>query len=386
MSTPENPSLMRQQTLEHTAADGRTAAPPLPGDSAAKMESQALVPAPKGRHHWVMLVVILLLIIIAAVTASYLTYGGRYQSTNDAYTDGRVIRISPRVSGPVIQLDVDDNTPVKAGDVLLVIDPADYQAKVDQAAAALESARSSVQQAKAVCLSADADVGEASAALKAAQTEAAHRESDYHRYSAMGTDGISEQQLETARSTADSADDQRDAAAKKLTAAEAQLNVTKTNVETAESQVSAAEAELHFTQLQLQYTRIIAPTSGKITNRNVEVGAFVSTGQPLFAIVPDETWIVANFKEVQLEHMKVGQRASVSVDAYPDLHLRAHIESLQAGTGSRFELLPPENATGNWVKVVQRLPVKLLFDADQAGLDRLAQGMSVEVNVDTESQ
>jgi membrane fusion protein (multidrug efflux system) len=358
MSTPENPSPTTPQPL----------------------------PAPKGKHHWVMLAVIILLIIIAAATASYLTYGGRYQSTNDAYTDGRVIRISPRVSGPVIQLNVDDNTPVKAGDVLLLIDPADYQAKADQATAALAAARGSVEQAKAICLSADASVGEANAALKAAQTEAAHQESDYHRYAAMGTDGISEQQLETTKSAADSADDQLAAAAKKLTAAEAQSTVAKTNVATAEAQVTAAAAELHFAQLQLQYTRIIAPTSGKITNRNVEVGSFVSTGQPLLAIVPNETWIVANFKEVQLEHMKVGQRASIRVDAYPDLKFRAHVESLQAGTGSRFELLPPENATGNWVKVVQRLPVKLLFNAKQPGLDRLAQGMSVEVTVDTEKQ
>ena len=329
---------------------------------------------------------IVLLVVIAAATVSFVVYGGQLQSTSDAYIEGRIIRISPRVSGPVLRLYVDDNTPVKAGDTLLEIDPADFQAKVDQAAAALTAAKSGVEQAKAAVLSADAAVGEADAAFKAAQTNAKRAESDHRRYAAMGTDGVSEQQLETAKAAADSADDQRDAAGKKFAAAQAELNAARTNVGTAESHVAAAEAELHFAQLQLQYTKVVAPESGRVTNRNVEAGDFVSAGQPLLSVVPEDIWVIANFKEVQLRRMQVGQKVDVRVDAYPDQQFRAQVQSLQAGTGSRFQLLPPENATGNWVKVVQRLPVKITFEPGQTGLDRLAQGMSVEATVDTSSE
>jgi membrane fusion protein, multidrug efflux system len=346
---------------------------------------QELVAAPKGRRPWVVIVAVLLLVAIVVATVSYITSDAGSQSTNDAYIEGRVVRISPKVAGQVVSLHVDDNVSVNAGDVLLEIDPVDYQAKVDQAVAAVTAAESAVEQTKAAVLRAEAAVGEAQAAARAAETEAKRRASDYHRYSAMGTDGVSEQQLETAKDAADSADDQREAAVKKLDAAGAELNVARTNVGTAQAQVAAAKAQLRFAQLQLQYTKVMAPESGNVTNKNVEQGAFVSTGQPLMAIVPDDKWVIANFKEVQLERMRVGQHVTVRVDSFPDLTFRAHVQSLQSGTGSRFQLLPPENATGNWVKVVQRLPVKIVFEPGQPDLARLAQGMSVEVTVDTRS-
>ena len=375
--TPSNPSV-DEKPVAHV--------PRVVAAAAHTAEVQEVVAVPKGRHPWVVILVIILLAVIAATTVSFIVYGGNLQSTSDAYIEGRVVRISPRVSGPVMHLYVDDNTPVKAGDTLLEIDPADYQAKVDQAAAALAAAKSSVEQAKAAVLSADAAVGEAQAALSAAQTDANRAKSDYRRYAAMGTDGVSEQQLETSKDSADAANDQVDAAAKKLAAANAQLNVAHTNVGTAESGVAAAEAELHFAQLQLEYTKVLAPETGRVTNRNVEAGDFVSAGQPLLSIVPNDIWVIANFKEVQLRRMQVGQPVAIRVDAFPDLNLRAQVQSLQAGTGSRFQLLPPENATGNWVKVVQRLPVKIAFNSQQPGLDRLAQGMSVEATVDTSNQ
>jgi membrane fusion protein (multidrug efflux system) len=328
------------------------------------------------------LLAILLVVAIAAAGASFLVSGGGRQSTNDAYVEGRVVRISPKVSGQVISLRVDDNDAVKAGDLLLEIDPVDYQAKVDQAAAAVAAAESAVEQAKASVLRAEAGEGEAQAAARAAETEFKRRASDYRRYEAMGTDGVSAQQLETAKHAADAADDQRDAANKKAAAAAAELNVARTNVGTAKAQVAAVQAQLRFAQLQLQYTKVVAPESGKVTKKNVEAGAFVGTGQPLMSVVPDDRWVIANFKEVQLDRMRAGQLVEVRVDSFPEKLFRARVQSMQSGTGARFELLPPENATGNWVKVVQRLPVKIVFDRDQDGLDRLAQGMSVEVTVD----
>jgi membrane fusion protein (multidrug efflux system) len=382
MTTPTNHPSSNQSVDEMPA----THVPRKPAVPAHTAEVQEVVAASNRLHPWVVIVVIVLLAIIAAATVSFVVYGGSLQSTSDAYIEGRIIRISPRVSGPVLHLYVDDNTPVKAGDILLEIDPADFQAKVDQAAAALAAAKSNVEQSRATVLTADAAVGEAQAALNAARTDANRTQSDYRRYAAMGTEGVSEQQLETSKDAADAANDQVDAAVKKLAAARAQLNVARTNVGTAESGVAAAEAELHFAQLQLQYTKVFAPETGRVTSRNVEFGDFVSAGQPLLSIVPNDVWVVANFKEVQLQRMQVGQPVSVRVDAFPDLQLKAQVQSLQAGTGSRFELLPPENATGNWVKVVQRLPVKITFDSDQPGLDRLAQGMSVEATVDTSSQ
>jgi membrane fusion protein (multidrug efflux system) len=344
---------------------------------------QELVVAPNRQRPWIVLVAILLSVLLAGAGVSFLTVSTRWQSTNDAYVEGKIIRISPKVSGQVIALHVDDNQAVKAGEVLLQIDPADYQAKVDQAAAAVQAAESAVEQAKAVVLRADANVGEAEAALRAAQAEAKRRASDYRRYEAMGTDGVSEQQLETAKHAADAADDQREAASKKLVAAGAELNVAKTNVATAQAQVSAAKAQFRFAQLQLEYTRVVAPESGTVTKKNVESGAFVAAGQPLMSIVPRERWVIANFKEVQLQRMRVGQSVEVRFDSYPDQPLHGRVQSMQSGTGSRFQLLPPENATGNWVKVVQRLPVKIVFEPDQPDVERLAQGMSVEVTVNT---
>lgn len=347
---------------------------------------QALVVAPTRRHPWVVLTSIVLVIIIAAATTSYLVMGGDRQSTNDAYVEGRVIGISPKVSGQVISLRVDDNDAVKAGDLLLEIDPVDYQAKTDEAVAAVLAAGSAVEQARAAVLRAEANVGEAQASARAAAAEATRRASDYRRYLAMGTDGVSEQQLDNAKQAAEAANDQKDAAEKKSAAAAAELNVAKTNVASAQAQVAAAKAQQRFVQLQLQYTKVYAPQSGNVTRRNVESGAFVATGQPLLAIVPNERWVVANFKEVQLDRMQVGQPVEVRVDSFPDMPLRGRVQSLQAGTGSRFQLLPPENATGNWVKVVQRLPVKIVFEPNQPGVERLAQGMSVEVTVDTRNR
>jgi membrane fusion protein (multidrug efflux system) len=359
------------------SSNGPATAPPTPP------EVQELVAAPKQRHPWVVLTSIVLVVIIVAAATSFFVLGGSRQSTNDAYVEGRIVRISPKVSGQVISLRVDDNDAVKAGDLLLEIDPVDYQAKVDQAVAAVAAAESAVDQAKAVVLRAEANVGEAQAAARAAATEAARRASDYRRYAAMGTDGVSAQQVETAKHASDAANDQKDAAEKKSVAAAAELNVAKTNVETAEAQVAASKAQFRFAQLQLQYTKVYAPESGIVTKKNVESGAFVATAQPLMAIVPADRWVIANFKEVQLERVRVGQLVRVKVDSFPDTPLRGLVQSLQSGTGSRFQLLPPENATGNWVKVVQRLPVKIVFEPNQPGVERLAQGMSVEATIDT---
>jgi len=367
-------------TSNGTEVSDRHAEPaPSPMSAPNRLE---LAPAVKPSRPWLVLAAIVVLVGVAAITASSLVRGGRHPSTSDAYVEGRVVRISPRVPGPVVKLNVDDNSQVAAGDILLEIDPADFQAKVDQARANVETAGATEEQAAASVIRSQAAIGEAMASLSAAEAEARRRASDVKRYTAMGTDGISEQQLETAQAASDVAGQQREAAAKKVAASEAELNVARAAVASAHAHVADAEAQLRFAALQLQYTKVVAPSSGRITKRNVESGSFVSTGQPLMAIVPVDCWVVANFKEVQLEHMRPGQPAEIRVDAFPDLRLRARVDSIQKGTGSRFQLLPPENATGNWVKVVQRVPVKLILDPGQDGAQLLALGMSVEVTVD----
>ena len=343
---------------------------------------QVLEALPRSRRPWAVIVAIVGVVAVGAAAASYVAGGTGRQSTNDAYLDGRVVRVSPKVSGQVVALRVDDNAEVRAGEVLLEIDPSDYQAKVDQALAAVATADSAVQQAEAQVLSADAAVGQARAGLHAAGTDERRRASDYKRYRAMGTEGVSAQQLDTFEAAADSAADEREAAEKRLAATNAALNVAHTAVGAARSQASAARAQLRLAELDLQWTKVVAPEAGRVTQKGVEAGSYVSTGQPLMAVVPADLWLVANFKEVQLTRMRVGQPAEVRVDAYPDRRLRAHVQSLQAGTGARFELLPPENATGNWVKVVQRVPVKITLDPGQ-DLTALAQGMSAEVTIDT---
>jgi membrane fusion protein (multidrug efflux system) len=342
----------------------------------------AVEPVP-GRRTRSVILVVLLLAGIGTATIYWMEAGSGSESTSDAYVDGRVIRVSPKVSGQVVRLLVDDNAMVRAGDLLFEIDPADFQAKVDQAAAALRTAQSSVEQAKATVLRAEAGVGEAEAALRVAGTEARRRVSDYRRYAAMGTEGVTAQQLETAKAAADSGEDQRIAAEKKVAAAGAELNVAKTSVATAGAEVEAARAQLRLAQLQLQYTKVLATESGRVTRKTAEAGAFVAAGQPTMFVVPKDIWIIANFKEVQLSSMRAGQPVTIRVDAYPDTALRGHVESAQAGTGSRFQLLPPENATGNWVKVVQRVPVKILLEPNQPESSRIVQGMSVGVTVDT---
>src|SRR5262245_60099593 len=214
---------------------------------------------PKSRRPWGILGAIIVLVGSSAFITSYLVREAVRPSTNDAYVEGRAIRISPRVSGQVMALKVDDNMIVRAGDVLLEIDPADYLAKRDQARAAVKVAESTVQQAEASVLRADAAVGEAEAALGAAEADSKRRASDYRRYAAMGTDGVSEQQLETARTAMDVGERQSKAAAKKLAAARSEANVARANVISARSHLTDAEAQLHFAELQVQYTRVLGP-------------------------------------------------------------------------------------------------------------------------------
>ncbi len=319
-----------------------------------------------------------------------------HESTDDAFIDGHVIQVAPKISGKVAKVNITDNQEVKKGDTLLVIDPRDNDAVVAQKQAALsvaeakeKSAEASVQETLASIESLKAGVQSLYASQQATKSAADLAHSDLTREQPLIKTGVvSAQDFEHTQSAASTADANLESKAKEVAAAIAYIGYAKAQEASSEAQavaakadVNEAQAELDQAKLQQSYTTITAPEDGRVTNKAVEPGDYVQIGQTLLAIVPHEVWVTANFKETEITDMRPNQQAWVQVDAYPDRKLRAHVNSIQAGTGARFSLLPPENATGNYVKVVQRVPVKIVFD-EQMDVQRvLGPGMSAVPDV-----
>jgi membrane fusion protein, multidrug efflux system len=397
-----------------------------------------------GRRRTLMLIAGLVLVVGIAVAWRY--YGGRV-STDDAQVDGHIVPIAPRVGGTVLSVGVQDNQDVAAGTVLAEIDPRDYRIALQRAEADLADARAglaaaqagipitstttasqvsaagaSVERAQAGTEAATQDVEAARARLTAAQARlkeatanATRTSRDLERMTQLiAKDEVSQQQYdaavgaaEAARATVESvqaavaeatqaisvSQSRRVQASGALTQAEAdlrsahtapdQVTVTRSRAQSAEARVRLAQAALEQAALNLAYTTVKAPVAGRVSKKSVEAGQVIQAGQPMMALVPlENVWITANFKETQLKQMRPGQRVSISVDAY-DRQYQGRVESIAAATGARFSLLPPENATGNYVKVVQRVPVKILLDAGQDRDHLLRPGMSVVPTVHT---
>jgi membrane fusion protein (multidrug efflux system) len=346
-------------------------------------EKEVMPPPPRKRGHRrkVLIAVVAALILLTAAILYYHVCIAPYESTDDAFVDGYVTLISPRVPGQVTRLLVTDNQEVKAGDELVEIDPRDYEASLAQAKADLAAAQSQSDQSQAQVKVSEARVAQAQAAVTAAEAEAQRATDDLKRYESVESKAVSKSAIDLAQAQARSADANLEAARSQTNAAEAEVTLSEAGVETATAAVQQAEAKLQQTGLNLSYTKIIAPLDGRITARTVQPGNYVQPGQALLALVPKDVWVVANFKETQLTYMKPGQPVELSMDAYPNRKFKGRVDSLQAGTGARFSLLPPENAVGNYVKVVQRIPVKIVFDeAMPTNLD-FAPGMSVEPTV-----
>ncbi len=272
-----------------------------------------------------------------------------YQSTDDAFVEGHIISIAPRVEGPVLNLLIDDNQLVKKGDLLLEIDPKDYEVKLAQAKAKLE-------EAKASLVSTENQVTKTLSDLEFAQR-------DYERYSKMYEKGISSKQ-------------DYDSSLNKLTSAQSNSNSAKARYDEILASIKRLEAEVEQDELNLSYTKIYAPEEGLITNRSVEQGNYVQVAQPMFAIVPEKMWIVANFKETQLANMKPGQPVEIKVDTYRGKKFQGKVDSIQRASGAKASLFPPENAVGSYVKIVQRVPVKIVFTEDISKYN-IVPGMSV---------
>ncbi len=266
--------------------------------------------------------VIAVAVVTGVILGIYVMKGSGYISTDDAYIEGRIHSIASKVPGTVRPISIKDNQIVKEGDILLELDSVDYELKVAEAKASLDIRKAAFEQA-----SRDKE-----------RAEILYKE--------------------------------------KVLSRERYEN-TQTAFCLARAQADAAEAQLKIAQRNLGYTKIYAPADGHVTRKSVEEGNQIQPMQPLMALVPDDMWVVANFKETELARMRAGQEVDIRVDAYPGKTLRGHVDSIQRGTGSKFSMFPPENAAGNFVKVVQRIPVKIIFDEDPDAKYLLSIGMSV---------
>lgn len=332
----------------------------------------------------------LFLTILGCLAVGGIILGGRmylrslsYESTDDAFIEGHVIQISPKVSAHVVKLAIDDNDEVRKGELLAVLDPRDFEVQLAQARANLAAASSRLQQMTAQSEMAAASTGQARAELVAAEAGAENSNADLARNQGLiGKQVIDRREMDSSVAQAKGANANVEAARRKAAAAVAQVDAANAQILAARAEVEQAQVQVQQAELQLSYTNIFAPEAGRVTRRSVEVGNYVQPGQALLSVVPHDVWVVANFKETQLTKMLPNQPVEVRVDAFPERRLHGHVDSVQSGTGSRFSLLPPENATGNYVKVVQRLPVKIALDESAAVLQTLAPGMSVEPEVD----
>jgi membrane fusion protein, multidrug efflux system len=331
---------------------------PVPMEKAPKPAEPAPVAARKGSKRRIVLLVLLAAGLVAGGLYGWRTirFYGTHAETDDAQVEAHIDPVIPKVAGYVRQVLVDDNQKVTLGDLLLTIDDRDYRSRIATAEGELQNARAAVAVARSTVV--------------AAQTTREKTAADLQRYAALrNKEEISQQQYDAAKAAADSA--------------VAQVQADEAQIAAAEAKVKQMEANRDFATLQESYVSVTAPASGVVSRKNVELGQYVQAGQPLLAIVSEAApWVVANFKETQLKKMRVGQPVDIEVDAYPKYVFHGKIDSIAAATGARFSLLPPDNATGNFTKVVQRVPVKIILDGPPDPVRPLRAGMSVTATVD----
>lgn len=314
-------------------------------------DEQPSKPPPYKRPAVLITTGIVLLVLIAGGLL-YWSHARHYVSTDDAYVDGHITQISPQISGLIAALHIADNQLVHRGDLLVEIDPTNYIVALEQAQAQVENARGRLAQAEAQ--------------IESAEVTLDNTTKDLQRYQAVDTRARSQQQLDNAVAA------QRDA----------QANVTraKAAAKAGDGELAVALAGKKRAEVDLGYCRIVASTDGRMTQRTIEPGAFLQAGQIMFALVAPDVWVTANFKETQLTNMRPGQPVTLEVDAFPGRKFQGRVDSIQAGSGSRFSVLPAENATGNFVKIVQRVPVKIMFtdlDSNTNDVRLLSPGLSV---------
>ena len=318
---------------------------------------------PGGSKRAVFIIMGVVLLGLVAVGVRRWIYGFSHVSTDNAQVDGHIIPILPKVGGYVVDVRTDENRQVKAGDTLVVLDDRDYKARLAQAEADLAVALAGVSNR--------ARVGQAEAQVAQAQANAEKAHADLDRIKPLAEKDIMPKQA-------------LDAAEAAARAADAALAAAQAALLGADARVAAARAARDQAALNLSYTRITAPSEGVVSKKSVELGQLVQPGQPLMSEVPlSDVWVTANLKETQTANVTPGDPVDFTVDAYPGRHIKGHVESLAPATGAKFSLLPPDNATGNFTKVVQRIPVRIRPDAQNDSTHPLRPGMSVVVTITT---
>ncbi|WP_420912742.1 HlyD family secretion protein [Chimaeribacter californicus] len=342
-----------------------------------------------GKKPLIILGIVVAVMVVVALVWWFMT---RNQvTTDDAFTEGDAVTIAPKVSGYVTDLAVKDNQPVKKGQLLVKIDPRDAVAERDRAQAQLGMAQSQLHQAEVQLALAKvqypAQLAQAKAQQARAEANLVNAQADYKRQRGVDPRATTQRNIDAANAQLRTANAElENAKAQVQVAAQVQLQIrqAEANVEAARQQVAQANAQLETANLNLSYTEVRAPFDGYVTKRNVQLGTLVQAGSSLFSLVSRDIWVTANFKESQLERMNPGDKVMVTVDAYPDMELHGHVDSIQQGSGSRFSAFPSENATGNYVKIVQRVPVKIVIDSGLNPDLPLPLGLSVEPKVTVE--
>lgn len=327
-------------------------------------------------------VAIVLAVLLGIIIAGIILWrhSRKHETTDDAFIDGYTSQIAAQTGGRVTKLYIIDNQFVHAGDPLLDIDSRDNDARVAQAHGQLASAKGQFEQAKAQIAVSEANADEAEAAARQSEADWRKTLDDLRRYRMVDPDAVASQQVDAAVTGERSAREKLEAARKSARAAHAQVFAAKASRDAAQSQIQTAEANVTAADLQSSYTHVVAPISGRVSRRSVDIGNVISLGQSLLALVSEELWVTANFKETQLTYMRRGQPVEIKVDAFPAIRFKGQIDSIQKSTGAYFSSLPAENATGNYVKVVQRVPVKITFIGNDYQKYDIGPGMSVEPN------
>ncbi|RYE33036.1 MAG: HlyD family secretion protein [Sphingobacteriaceae bacterium] len=348
---------------------------------AQEVETEPVVTKKPNRVIPIILGLVILVGIVFGIR-EYIYYS-KHEDTDDAQIDGDISPVVARVGGYVDSIAFEENTHVNKGQVLVKLDDRDYKVRVEQAQAAQKGAGASIGVGQSQISTTTANSAQAKAQVQSAKARLEQANRDYARYANLVKDGsVTQQQFDQAKANRDVAQANYGAAQEQYKAAQQQISTTRNQLKVTNTGVNQRQADVDFAKLQLSYTTIYAPASGIVSKKNVQKGQLVQAGQTLFSVVNDNSiYVTANFKETQLNNLRSGEKVDIKVDAYPDLKLEGEVYNFSPATGAKFSLLPPDNATGNFVKVVQRVPVKIKINASKEVLAKLRPGMSVDASV-----
>ncbi len=329
--------------------------------------------------------VILITVLIVAAFFGYkkINYEMHHETTDNAQIEARFVPILPRVAGYIKALHVEDYALVQKDSLLAEIDDSELSLQLEEMEADLIQAQTDIENARANITSSNASVTSAKSNLEVAQTRKDKAQHDFERDNSLFKDGaITQKQFDDSKANLDFTTKQYEVSKNEVAVAQSKTGITTATLNKAEAQIAVKKARIEQQKLKLSYTKIYATANGKIGKKNIDAGQFVQAGAPLFTIINDKDfWVVANFKETQLQHIKMGQEVEIKMDAYKEEPIKGKIVSISDATGAKFSLLPPDNATGNFVKVTQRVPVKIEIENAEKYKDLLRAGMSVEVSV-----